>query len=158
MSRNCVIDLLRIVFTILTILQHSCNVGLFGANVRWQNAGNFAVEFFFMVSGYFMVSSWEKSLDWSNGNNIENTTAFMKHKIGGVILPYITGFLVAMILVPLPKILDHSMGIIDIAENIIKHIPEFFGIYGSGFLIYEITGNSASWYISCMLLIMVIMY
>ena len=156
--RNYQLDFLRCIFTFFTVLQHSCVIGTYGINATWVNAGNFAVEFFFMISGYFMAASWEKTANNYKNDNLINTINFMKHKISSIIFPYIVGFLVAMIVVPIPKIISKSVSVNDLIENVIRHIPEFFGIFGSGFTIYNINGNSASWYISCMLLSMLILY
>lgn len=80
-SRNCQIDLLRVIFTVLTVLQHSIILNIDNVNLPYSHAGDFAVEFFFCVSGYYMVSSWEKSLDRFPNDNLNNTLSFMKHKI-----------------------------------------------------------------------------
>lgn len=157
-SRNCQIDLLRVIFTVLTVLQHSIILNIDNVNLPYSHAGDFAVEFFFCVSGYYMVSSWEKSLDRFPNDNLNNTLSFMKHKFNGIVYQYLVGFLLAMIIVPLPNLLNKSIGALDLLDNAIKHIPEFFGVYGAGYTIYDINGNSVSWYISCMLLCMLVLY
>ena len=58
--RNGEIDFLRFLFSLIILLRHSSNI----VGKKWYPflGGAFAVEFFFLVSGYLMMASIHKCL------------------------------------------------------------------------------------------------
>lgn len=58
--RNGEIDFLRFLFSLIILLRHSSNI----VGKEWYPflGGAFAVEFFFIVSGYLMMASIQKCL------------------------------------------------------------------------------------------------
>ena len=59
-ARNGSLDLMKFVFSIVIVLLHSGN--LFGRN-KFFPAGHIGVEFFYIVSGYYMAKSALRYVD-----------------------------------------------------------------------------------------------
>lgn len=146
-SRVGEIDLFRFIFSVIIVLRHA--QGLTGENLLFPG-GAFAVEFFFLVSGYLMMASIEKRGE--TGNLAMETTDFLKRKVIAiypeVILAYAIGFCVQCVFRSLPW----------------EKVGQLFMKSSFEALLLQRTGlgdnavNSPIWYVQSMLLCMVILY
>lgn len=143
------IDALKFLFTIIVFLFHFHKISndSAGTPFLW---GYLAVEFFFLVSGYFMAESIRK-----NGENPLASSAggYVWHKIKPLCLPFITAFFVAFIIRQF--ILKATL------FEVIKNF--FLGLYEMLFLQMSAikTGrayNGPGWYISSMILSIAVLY
>lgn len=147
-KRNCEIDFLRIIFCLAVVLTHFnafFGFGLF-------NRGTFGVEFFFLVSGYFMARSAEKITD---DNYTLNTLVFIKNKMMAF-LPYYFGAVVVHFVV-LRVFIEHR-SLWDLGVHFVKLIPEAFFLQMGGFATDSILNIPAVWYLSAMILSMLVLF
>ncbi|MCR5042431.1 MAG: acyltransferase family protein [Clostridia bacterium] len=148
-KRNGEIDFFKFVASIYVVLFHSrafYNPDLF------KGAMALAVEFFFVVSGYFFARSVYGDKRKFRGSSIgTETLGFMRHKIGGFIYYFLLGFACSF------------------AAGFYRKGFELFSLVNVKDFIYEfflltlLTGTSskivpADWYLSAMLVAMFVLY
>ena len=151
-KRNGEIELLRFLFCLLVVLFH-CNKDLFGliSSHNYQLAlsprGYIMVEFFFMLSGYFMAAGIDK-----NKKPVPlgtDTVRFVWKKYFSIFWYHIIAFIGLVV----------SYMIINkvvIADKWLDVIPGALLITRSGIRFFDI--NGVEWYISAMILVMAAMY
>lgn len=144
---NPEVDFWKLVFAVIVFLYHS--------NKIIENAfpfirGYISVEFFFIVSGFFMAvkirSDDRKGL-------YTPTDRFMKHKIHGIFKVFFAAFLIGFA----GREILAQTGIFTAARDFMMSFYEvgFARLYG---LIIVKHFNSPTWYISAMLIAMVVLY
>lgn len=143
------IDLFRWIFSIIILLRHASN--LLGKNLVFPG-GAFAVEFFFLVSGYLMMASIEKVCEKGTENLGRETVCFLKRKVRSlfpeVVLAFVIGFIVCA--------LTNRWGWPEIAGKFMKSTFEVLLVQRTGVGSNQI--NNVVWYIQSMLLCMAILY
>ncbi len=147
-KRNGEIEFFRIIFCIAVVLTHFNSyfkLGLF-------NRGTFGVEFFFLVSGYFMARSAEKIAD---DNYTQNTIVFIKNKML-TFMPYYIGAVIVHFVV-LRVFIEHR-SLWDLGVHIVKLIPESVFLQMGGFATESWVNVPAVWYLSAMLLSMLVLF
>ncbi len=162
-TKNRSIEILRFLFALVILHFHFFSLSgvLTKAEAAkfWFHYGNLAVEFFFLVSGYLMAASAFRLIESSNADKGaplsigESTVAFMKRKLGGVFVTVVLCWIFAFTLCQVFA-KDHSFK--TILERLYTSFFEVFMLRNAGFRIYS-TFNP-SWYISAMLLTMLICY
>ena len=150
--RNGEIDFLRFLFSLIILLRHSSNI----VGKKWYPflGGAFAVEFFFLVSGYLMMASIHKCL--RGGDNCllgRETVGFLTKKIKGFFPEMIIAWVLALL--------------INYVAREEKTIRGFLSMlmdgFGEGSLLFmagigSTTFNVVVWYLSSMLISMAILY
>lgn len=147
-NRNA-LDFLKFVFAVLIVLFHSRMMTNYQENMIVIN-GRAGVEFFFIVSGCLMCASAARSTEESIGLD---TWRFMKKKIARLMPNFIIAWGLAFI------VYHYNAGIADwgkIGINVIKSLPELLLIKNCG--IRFASYNGPTWYISAMLLNMLVLY
>ena len=145
-GRNGVIELYRLIFALMIVFHHARYLGGGTDMALFGNMGYIGVEFFFLVSGFLLAKSAlkppnELSLGYETGNFI-----FKKIK---ALLPFyslaVIASLISELLVEDRGLTSRFSGIFDIL---------FLGM--SGIKTYPVV--NASWYLSAMIISMVIIY
>jgi peptidoglycan/LPS O-acetylase OafA/YrhL len=151
-KRNSEIELLRFIFCILIVLFH-CNKNLFHY-ISPQNyayalspRGYIGVEFFFMLSGYFMAAGIDKNK--SNTPLGTDSVRFIWKKYFSIFWYHIIAF-VALVTVHSIINMDFSM------DKLFDVIPGALLITRTGIRFFDI--NGVEWYLSAMILVMAVMY
>ena len=143
------IELFRAIFSVIILLRHS--EYLTGRAFVFIG-GSFAVEFFFIVSGYLMMNSLERKRDVPIENLAQETLQFVRKKALAIypeiVLSFVIGFLVKCVSVSL------SSG--QIAELFSGSFFELILVQRTGVGTNSV--NSVVWYIQSMLLCMIILY
>jgi len=144
---NYIIDALKFVFSFIIVIYHSwCFSGTWG-NGYFQY-GFLAVDFYFIVTGYLMMNSINKEKN-QEINLGKSTLCFVKNKIKKIYPFIIVSFLVGGFLLFKENFL--IKGIILKNEYLLEILQ--LGILGTGFPI-----NSAAWYLSSMLISLLLLY
>ena len=146
------VDFWKFVFSIVIMCFHANKMsGL--ADVDFFKKGFILVEFFFMVSGYFMAKSLyalkEKPIK-SLGNETWN---FTLKKASKIYIPYLVAFVIHFVI----RMVIENVNIKDMLIEASLSVRELTLTYSSGL----ITGrfhNGPTWYISAMILGMFILY
>lgn len=118
------------------------------------------VEFFFLTSGFLMAKSLYKKLERqreprlcrSEKERVKDYLGFMAHKYLRVFPQHMIAFLFAFV----SFAAWHQFSVGKTLIYAIRNIPAFFLIQKTGFMPANV--NSVTWYISCMLIAMAIIY
>lgn len=146
-KKNGEIEIFRLIFCLAVMFTHLS--GFFGMGLFQRGA--FAVEFFFLVSGYFMARTAERTETVS----FDDTISFLVRKVKSF-LPYYVGA-VLIHLVVFRLILCHT-SFYDLVTGAVQFIPEILFLQMGGFATESIINVPAVWYLSTMLLSMLILY
>ena len=158
-KRNGMIELLRFLFCITIIFFH-INMLILGLPVCGKGI-NFAifpygflgVEFFFIISGLFMVQSIDKSREKNKDEDVvKKDLDFIKHKLDKIFPQHVISFIIIFIV----TIITNKFGLVKSIKLLIESLPNFFLVDFTGISLKLI--NSFEWYISAMLLIFIIIY
>ena len=159
--RNGKIELLRFIFCMAVLLFH-CEKYVLGEpsledgyHLSLFCHGSMGVEFFFLVSGFLMAKSISKKI--RQQTELQETLAqeslgFLKRKITSIFPMHVMTFILAFI----AYVLANHMNYIEMMGKAVESIPSFFLIQMSG--INLCSPNHITWYISCMLIAMAILY
>lgn len=143
------IELFRAIFCVIILLRH--NEYLTGKAFIFTG-GSFAVEFFFIVSGYLMLNSLHRRSDTPITNLAEETVLFIRKKAIAIypeiVLSFVIGFAVKCA-ADMPS-RDQTL------ELISKSFFELILVQRTGIGANAV--NSVVWYIQSMLLGMTILY
>ncbi|MBE6795354.1 MAG: acyltransferase [Ruminococcaceae bacterium] len=154
--KNGKIEFLRFAFCIVIMMFHIGDdiLGLdyrIAGDISFFSKGYFAVEFFFVVSGYLMASSAYKCQQNKLGLGRE-TFGFMKRKVMAVLpyhlLFYVVTFLTVAVL--------SEFSVSEAAVRLFKSLPNLLLISRSGLPTKDVMG--VEWYIADMLIAMLILY
>lgn len=150
-KKNGKIELLRFIFSIIIMMHHSRY--LLGNERCWFLGGSFAVEFFFIVSGYLMMATIEKQNREVVSRGLgKETFQFLAKKVKAIYPEVFVSWVIAVLLVSVIK--NNS-----IFATLVLFIDTFFEatlLKMSG--LHSVSVNTVTWYISSMLLSMMIMY
>ena len=149
-GRNNLVELARFLFSILVVGYH-IQMTFSGDSIDFFENGAVAVEFFFLISGYFLARSVEKISTKEKYNPALESCRFMGNKIKGILPTHLTT-IISVIIVILACDLANSGNII------LNGLPCIFLIqmggiwteaYASALIVPE-------WYLSAMLLCMLL--
>lgn len=150
-KRNNLVEFARFLFSVLVIGYH-VQMSFSGNGIDLFENGALAVEFFFLISGYFLARSIEKINAKENGNIALDSCRFMGNKVKGVLPVHLTA-IVLMIIVLLACDLSNA------GSLILKGLPSIF-LVQEAIIWNEAYANALivpEWYLSAMLLCMLIM-
>lgn len=145
------LDFWKLIFTLVIVIYHTDAIG------GWDFCsplGASAVEFFFMLSGYFMAVSASKRQEVVPGTLGRETAGFIWHKIRSLLPYYLFGYTLSIIAYIRYSLAGQTRRVI--AEKLSRAIPNFLLLSTSG--IQESSVLGMSWYISAMLLAMWFLY
>lgn len=152
------LDFLKFIMCLVILILH-VDERFVAEPCHFKNGG-FAVEFFFAISGYFMCVSAVKASERNRENKLGlETIQFVFHKLKAIVFPYIVSFILNFIVWYEKKgnVIWGEEGPRVFANSIINKIPNFLLLSMSGNL-SDIVISRISWYISAMLLAMLILY
>lgn len=141
--RNGSIDLMKFLFTLVVMLYHT---------TKLFPGGYIAVDFFFIVSGYLMSKSTEKRI--ANGIALgSDTLSFVLHKAKGIFPFYLSAFILSFCFTCV-------LGGSGIKQSLLTLFHSPYNIFMLGMAGNYDMGHrvQASWYISAMLLGILLMY
>lgn len=156
-KRNTKIDLLKFIFSVVIVLYHGRHVTNNGLEVDIICGGYLAVDFFFLVSGYYFalsaINRQANALQTEASGVGTETIAFMKKKICILMPNYLVAWVIALFV---KNAFDSKFppdALVDKFDSIweVLFLREF-GIGSSYFV------NGAAWYISAMLIVMFVLY
>lgn len=156
-SYNGVIDLWKMIFCLAILVMH---VGeAYHGKTFYLRNGKFGVEFFFIVSGFFMTAHVMRKDENTSLKNIgQENLKFMWSKIKTILPAYIPTWIMALVSyinrVSIPIL--ETKGVDKFVMNLIFAIPNFMLLEMAG--INESRVMGVSWYISAMLIVMFITY
>ncbi len=158
-SKNGKIELLRFVFCMAVLIFH-CEKYVMGEpslkdgiHISLFCHGSMGVEFFFIVSGLLMARTAYKRQQVTEKLNLATESLnFMKRKIMTVFPMHAIAFVFAFI----AYAASQHFGWTQIVMKAVESIPSFFLIQMSG--INLCSPNHITWYISCMLIAMALLY
>jgi len=150
-TRNNLVELARFLFSLLVVGYH-IQMTWAGDGLQFFAGGALAVEFFFLVSGYFLARSIEKINATEQYKLLPETGRFMWGKIKSILPVHIVA-VIAVIVVILSTKLGES------GDILVKGIPSIFlvqmavvwdGSFANALIVPE-------WYLSAMLITMLFM-
>lgn len=148
-SRNGKIDLLKFLFSVTVAVFH------FNGTVEYSNeifnSAYIAVEFFFIVSGYFMAKSLSKIEKRKNIDVLKESLIFMKKKYLSI-FPYHVYAYILTIALWIPYF---DLSVKKWLIKVFNSIPSFFLLKMFGFNISS--WLMSEWYLSSMLIVMFIL-
>ncbi len=153
---NGAIDFWKFIFCLVILIFH---VGeAFGQDDYPFYLGMYAVEFFFVISGYLMCISASKKAEHADTSLGRETLGFVLHKVKAILPPYLLAFLVAWINWFNFTGMDllNEEGFKGFALTNLDMLPDLLLVYMAGYdgtVVIRIT-----WYISAMLIAMLILY
>lgn len=152
-KRNQWVDLIRVFFSLGIFLTHLNSL----AQPQEQGSliycfGFLGVEFFFIISGYLMANSASKDLVDESVSIEKKTVSFLWKKYKRILPYYAVAWCIGFVI-------EHASQTISwkqVAKDVIQSIPAFMQLAMAGYPVYQAI-NSA-WYISAMLLSMLLLY
>ena len=151
-NRNGKVELLRFIFAVIIVLHHSRYV-VGDENCRFLG-GSFAVEFFFLLSGYLMMSSVSRMPAPADHTLGRETAGFLFKKVRGMWPEALIAWIVSFCVYYKTSMGGQSLSAV--ADFLRKNVWELLFLGHSG--INPNSVNSAIWYVSAMLLCMAFMY
>ncbi len=150
-NRNNLVELARFLFSVLVIGYH-VQMSFSGNGTDLFENGALAVEFFFLISGYFFARSLEKINAKEKSNFALESCRFMGNKVKGILPTHLTATVLIIIVILIcdinsigTKLLNGLPGIFLVQEAIVWNEA-----YANALIVPE-------WYLSAMLLCMLVM-
>jgi len=149
-KRNNLVELFRFIFSLLVVGFHIQFT--FGDGVNFFASGSLAVEFFFLISGYFMAKSIEKIATQERYGVCKNSLKFMGGKIKGILPVHLIAIATMIVVVIVfdfanaGRVLFKGLPSIFLAQEVVV----WSEAYADALIIPE-------WYLSAMLICMLIM-
>lgn len=157
---NGEIDFWKLMFAFMIVIFH---LGEFWPNRKeaFFTSGQLAVEFFFIVSGYFMMQSADAAAvryDGVKGHSIwQENLEFILRKIKGIIPYHLFGFTVAFVAWSVDFIINPGFTLYNYCEAAVTKVWSLLLLQSSG--VNNGSGiNNVTWYISAMLFVMLVLY
>ena len=151
-QRNNLVELARFLFSLLVVGYH-VQMTWAGSKLSVFEGGALAVEFFFLISGYFLARSIEKIGTKEHFNPLAETGKFMWGKAKGI-LPVHAVAIVGIIVVILCTRLSSA------GDIIVAGLPSVFLVHMA--VVWDSSFNLAlivpEWYLSAMLVTMLFMF
>ena len=143
------IDFWKFIFAFVIVALHSSYLPA-SYEQPYFIGGSIGVEFFFIVSGFFLAKSSERVISYQN--LAQESIAFMIRKIK----PFFSYSLFAFIVALIAKTMFYGEGVIQFIKNGVNGIIEVLFLKATG--IGNEFFNNPTWYLSAMLLTMLILY
>lgn len=143
MARNVKIDIYRMIFCIMIVIYHSNK--FFGDGVYFSKGWYIGVDFFFLLSGLFLMQSIEKLTDC--GEREEGQMIFLR-KVKNLYPLYIISYFVSFVVT---QIVKHT-GIKEMIKTLSRSVGKIFCLEMSGMSIRGGYALRGSWYLSAMLI------
>ncbi|KAF0226205.1 MAG: putative acyltransferase [Erysipelotrichaceae bacterium] len=151
-NKNGAIELLRFLFIIpITVIHWNWQLMPFG-NGTFFPSGVMAVEFFFILSGFYMVVSSRKDIINTDSGAGEKTLKFVWHKYVAMFPYYIVAIAFGFIMINWAN----KSGLTQMANNFVSTIWEVIPLQVFNYNAFTPTG--VAWYLSAMYLSMFILY
>ena len=150
--KNPTIEFMRFVFCAVILFMHGNKI--FHEQIHIAPIGYLAVEFFFIVSGYLMVQSCERSADTVTRLG-EETVGFVWKKIRRLLLYIVIVYLVGVIISYCFQYSDLK-GVTEHISFFLYSLFDLFLMNSSGIKGNYINGHL--WYLSAMFLVMMVYY
>ena len=154
--RNVTIDLMRSVFAVVIMIHHSRYV--LGDDHCKFLGGSFAVEFFFLVSGYLMMETIARELKKEEISGLgSQTISFLKRKIRAFLPEFTVAWAIGFIVAAAAKTYTGSSLTPGALWGYFKDwffelvLVRMSGVYTGGV-------DGVTWYLSSMLLCMAVLY
>ncbi len=148
-KRNYYIDFLKLIFSVIIVCYHSwIFTGNYGSGVF--NRGFYAVDFYFIVTGFLFIKSVEKIYNEKRNEPVGLLDVkFVFNKIKNILPSIILIFIIGYFLVFRRESLNYHTALSD------SIVTEFFslGFLGKGMLV-----NLGCWYVSVMILVLFILF
>lgn len=157
--KNGQIELLRFIFSVFVLFFHVEKYILGesstsnGVHLGFATHGSIGVEFFFLLSGYFMARSVFKKNQSNQPYDLgKDTFSFMKNKYMSIFIYHIIAFVIIFI----EQMVINKVSLVRSGIYLLKSIP--------GILLIQIVGiggyipNHVEWYISAMFVTLLILY
>ena len=133
------------------MLLHAGNIP--GFENRLFKTGAFSVEFFFLISGYLMMGSIERSMTYPQQESIgKETFRFLRKKVLAIYPEIVISWFISIGIFAVAK----DMGLRAILDQMIKSLGDVLLIKATGLNLGSV--NGVVWYISAMLLVMAFLY
>ena len=150
-QKNYEIEFLRFVFASMIVLKHSKN--LFPDGGKLFLKGSFSVEFFFIVSGYFMMNSiCRKNANGPAARLGDETFHYLWKKISSIYVELIVAYILGIIFIICTATAPYKT----VIKEIVLSIPSDVFLLSTGIGGHSI--NGPLWYLSSMLLSMLVLY
>lgn len=149
---NPEIDLLKFLFSLIIVVYHSKYISALGDNAPFPY-GFTAVEFFFMVSGFFMAKSSKK---YDNSQIGKSTFDFILKKVKPLYLPFCIAFVGAFAIREIGFFLNDGYTLVKMFKDIVASAGEWLFLMKTG-VTFGRSFNGPTWYIGAMLLAMAIL-
>lgn len=151
-KRNYALDFLKFVFAVIVMLFHSNSLTNDHGQMIFLN-GRIGVEFFFLVSGCLMCeSALRRAADRQADIGLE-TWNFIREKAMRLMPNFFVAYFVAF------SVFHVNEGITELpilAKHMVQSLPDLLMIKNSG--IRSVSYNGVTWYISAMMLSMIVIY
>lgn len=149
-KRNGTIDLWKFAFSVMIVLFHS----FYLTNEKGTifAGGALAVEFFFLVSGYLMVASASR-YERQEGPIGQKTRDFLFRKIRGLYPELVIAWGIGFVVMHAAK---DGFKVTKVIKHLLTGVWELLLVRQSGMGGYSV--NGVTWYISAMLLAMLILF
>lgn len=154
---NATIDIMKFIAAIIIMIHHSNKFFLLGDSYGIFPRGSLFVEFFFAVTGLFVIER-AIGLDYSSGVKEDasylgkETCSYLKKKFVHL-FPYVLVSLVTSLVFYASV---YHYGPAELAETMILTIPDLFLLQGFGFTGKWIIG--VTWFLSVMFIVLMILY
>lgn len=152
MKRNSLVELFRFIFSILVVGYH-VQMSYFNDSIDTFENGALAVEFFFLLTGFFLAKSIEKFAFRSETSLLKETGKFMWNKIKSILPVH---FVATIILIVIILVFDIN----NFGSKLLGGLPGFFLIQQAIFWTegYNMSLIVPEWYLSAMLISLVIIF
>ena len=155
-KRNGEIEILRFLFCMYIFLRHGAPfLKMTGSDADLFARGALGVDFFFIVSGYFMAASAAKknSIDPQISAGLgSDTVSFINHKFSSLMPQLLVAWCIGL---AVDIVKSQSFGVKAIAKKLTTWIWDLIPLSEAGF---STETHMGVWYISAMLLAMFILY
>jgi len=146
-KRNYYVDFLKLIFSIIIVYYHSW---MFNGNYSYFERGFYAVDFYFIITGFLFIKSLEKIYNKKTKEPIGLLNIkFIFKKIKDILPSIIFVFIIGYFLVFRRSSFDYN---VIFSNNIITEFLSL-GFLGNGMAI-----NSACWYVSVMVVVLFILF
>lgn len=154
-DRNAVIDLLKFIFAIMIVLYHSKSFS--GDEPRIITGGYIAVDFFFVVSGYYLALSASAPSASPSGSGHSDSVGketfyYICRRLRRLYPEFISASIIALIV----RSAVLHWGLKEAAVNVLKAAGEWSFLQLAGFNTGGLVG--ASWFLSALLLASVLIF